>query len=286
MINMRDQYITLASGKNWLLQRNIIQGQESVSFSFYRDTVLDAEVMAAIRQHGAWHLYSTNRWSGADLSVFKPVADIVKKLSLPAEKTTKIVGLNCFVNLESLSASGDFSEVDFARLTKLKSLNVNENSKGGNWHLCESLDHLMISVSMANLKKLKALKNLRSLSSTRALKSFDGIADLPNLRELRVGACHLPSVESLGRLPNLRLLLLNLMPKLESLKGIEGLPNLEELEVTQCGGLRDVSAIAALKQLKKLTLLHCPHLKSLDGVKLPPDCKVEFEAKGKVGDGF
>jgi len=263
-----------------------MQGVESVSLTFGNDTVLDSAVMDAIRVHEAWHLYCQSIWAGGDLSVFKPVADIVKKISLPAEKATKIVGLNCFANLETMSVSGDLAEVDFTRLTKLKSLSINENSKGGNWHLCEWLNHLMISVNMPNLKKLKALKYLRSLSSTRALKSFEGIADLPALRELRVGGCHLPTVEGLGRLPNLRLLLLNLMPKLESLKGIEGLPILEELDVTQCGGLREVSAISTLKKLKKLELAFCPHIKSLEGIKLPPDCKVDFVPKGKVGDAF
>jgi hypothetical protein len=282
---MRDQYENLSSGRIWI-QRTRIQGKESVTFRFDNDTVLDSDAMDAIRKHGAWHLYCSELWRGGDLSVFKPVADIVRKLSLPAEKSTKIIGLNCLINLEATSASGDVSGVDYTKLTKLKSLNVNQNSKGGNWHLCESLEHLLVDVPVANLKKLKALKNLRSLSCGRGLKSFEGIADLPALRELRVGGSHLPSVESLGHLPELRLLLLNLMPKLESLKGIESLPNLEELDVTQCGGLRDVSAVSALKKLKRLELAFCPHIKPLDGIKLPPDCKVDFVPKGKVGDGF
>lgn len=285
MINVRDEYKNLSEGRIWI-QWMRIQGEESVIFRFDNDTALDSEVMEAIRKHGAWHLYCSEYWHGADLAVFKPVADIVKKLSLPAEKSTRIVGLNCLVNLESTSASGDVSEVDYTKLTKLKSLNVNQNCKGGNWYLCESLDHLLIDVPTANLKKLKALKNLRSLSCGRGLKSLEGIADLPALRELRIGACHLHSLESLGYLPKLRLLLVNLMPKLESLKGLEGLPNLEDLDVTQCGGLRDVSALAALTKLKQLVLAFCPHITSLDGIKLPPDCKVDFVAKGKIGDGF
>ncbi len=285
MTHMRNEYIDLCSGKIWI-QKTRIQGQESITFRFDNDTVLDSEVMEAIRKHGAWHLYCGRRWSGADLSVFKPVAAIVKKLTLPAEKSTKIVGVDCLSKLESLSISGDLSELDFTKFTELRSLTVNEWCKAGNWHLCESLQDVLVDVAMANLEKLKALKNLKSLSCGRGLKSFEGIADLPALRELRVGNCHLATLESLGDLPNLRLLLLNLMPKLQSLKGIEGSLNLEDLDVSQCGGLRDVSAISMLKKLQNLQLAFCPHIKSLNGIKLPKDCKVDFVPGGKIADGF
>jgi hypothetical protein len=277
---------TLASGKNWIIEWNRIRGKESVSLTFRNDTILDSTVLDAIRKHKAWHLYCSERWAGGDLSVFRPVADIVEKISLPAEKSTRIKGLDCLVNLKTMSISGDLSEVDFTKLTRLRSLTVNEECKDGNWHLCKSLDHLLINVPTLNLRKLKALKNLRSLSCGRGLKSLDGIADLPALKELRIGPSHLLSLQSLGHLPNLRLLLVNLLPKLESLNGIEGLPTLEELDVTQCGGLRDVSAISALTKLKMLTLQFCPQIKSLNGIKTPATCNVDFLPNGRVADGF
>lgn len=260
-------------------------------FIFNNDTVLDSTKLAEIQENVlgrdlSWSLYCDSWWSGGDLSVFKPVAEHVKKISLPCEKKIKVIGLDCLVNLVQMSVSGDVSEVDFTKFTQLRLLSVNEGCAHGNWHLCESLNHLLIDVPTANLKKLKALKNLWSLSVGRGLKSFEGIADLLALRELRVGGCHLPSVETLGRLPELQLLLLNLMPKLTSLKGIEGLSNLEDLSVTQCGGLRDVSAISVVTKLKKLELNCCPHIKSLDGIKLPQDCVIDFTPKGKVGDAF
>lgn len=277
---------TLARGKDWVVQWKQLQGEESVSLTFDNDTVLDATVMAAVRKHRAWHLFCRQCWSGDDLSVFKPVADIVEKLSLSSEKSTKIVGLDCLVNLKEIGISGDVSQVDFTKFTSLRSLTVSEKCKGGNWHLCESLDFLLLDVRTPNLKKLKALRNLRSLSCGRGLKSLEGIADLPALRELRIGACHLPSLESLGCLPKLQLLLVNLNPKLENLKGIEGLPNLETLDVSQCGALRDVSAISSLKKLKFLELAFCPHITSLDGISLPENCEVDFVPNGKVSDGF
>lgn len=276
----------LASGKSWLVQWKSFQREESISLTFDSDTVLDSSVMEAIRKYGAWHLYCRRDWSGADMSVFTPVADVVTKLSLPAEKSTKIVGLDCLMNLETLSISGDLAQVDFTKLTKLRSLTVTEWCKGGNWHLCKSLEVLRPEVPMANFKKLNALKNLQSLSCGRGLKSFEGLADLPVLRELLVGNTHLASLESLGHLPSLRYLLLNLMPKLQSLHGIEGLTHLEELEVTQCGGLRDVSDISALPNLKRFTLSSCPHMKTLAGVKVPQGCGVDFAPGGKVGDEF
>lgn len=275
---------TLASGKDWCVEWSRIQGKESVLLRFDNDTVIDQTVLNAVREHKAWHLYCGQLWNGSDLSVFAPVADIVEKLALPAEKTTKVRGVECFANLKELSVSGDLSELDFRKLTKLRSLHVNE-SKGGNWHLCDSLDFLMVNVAITNLKKLKALKNLRSLSCGRGLKSLEGIGELLALRELRMGPCHLDSLESLGRPANLRLLMVNLFPKLQSLKGVEALAGLEELDVSQCGELRDVSAISALKKLKKLTVNWCPHIKSLDGVKLPAGCAIDFTA-GKVGEGF
>ncbi len=282
---MRDQYEKLSRGKANITKMRI-QGKESVMFEFGNNTVLDTEVMEAIRKHGAWHLYCSDFWNSGDFSVFKPVADIVKKITVSAEKSTIIKGLNCLEGLETVNVDGDVSEVDFTQLKKLRSLTISQNCRGGNWQLCESLDYLLVDVSLPNLKKLKALKNLRSLSCCKGVKSFEGIADLPALRELRVGACHLASLESLGQLPKLQLLLLNLMPKLINLKGIEGLPNLEDLHVSQCGGLRDVTAISTLKKLKKLLIEYCPHIGSLEGVQLAPDCQVEFQPKGKVGDGF
>lgn len=280
------EFKTLASGKNWMVEWKRIRDKESVSLTFGNDSVLDATVLDAIRKHRAWHLYCGEIWGGGDLSVFKPVADIVEKISLPAEKSTRIKGLDWLVNLKTMSISGDVSEVDFRKFAKLHSLTVNMGCKDGNWHLCESLDHLLIDVPTSNLKKLKVLTNLRSLSVGRGLKSLEGIADLPALKELRIGPSPLASLESLGHLPNLRLLLVNLLAKLQSLKGIEGLTGLEELDVTQCGGLRDVSSISALTGLKLLTLHFCPHIKLLNGVKLPGNCKVDFLPDGRVGDGF
>ena len=258
------------------------------TFRFDSDTVLDSAKLAEIREnpHLSWHLYCESWWAGDDLSVFKPVADSVKKISLPVERGIKVIGIDCLVNLAVMSISGDVSEVDFTKFSHLRHLSVNESCRQGNWHLCESLNYLLIDVPTVNLKKLKALKNLWSLSVGRGLKSFEGVADLPALRELRVGGCHLPSIESLGDLPELRLLLLNLMPKLANLKGIEGLPNLEDLSVTQCGALRDVSAISTLTKLMMLELNCCPHIRSLNSVKLPTDCAVDFIPKGKVGDAF
>jgi hypothetical protein len=242
--------------------------------------------MEAIRKHGSWHLYCRNWWAGGDLGVFRPVADIVEKLSLSAEKSTRILGIDCLVNLKRLSISGDVSEVDFTKFTTLHALNAKEGCKGGNWHLCESLDYLLVDARTPNLKKLKALKNLRTLICGRGLKSLEGIADLTSLFELRMGPSHLPSLESFGLLPNLRLLLVNLFPKLVSLKGVEGLPNLEGLDVTQCAALRDVSAVSALKNLRTLTLHYCPQLSSLDGIEVPTGCTVSFGANEKVRDGF
>lgn len=261
-------------------------------FTFDNDMVLDSAKLAEIQgttRWGytlSWHLYCSGWWAGGDLSVFKPVAEHIKRISLSCEKKTKVIGLDCLINLLQMSISGDVSEVDFTKFTHLRFLNVNEGCKGGNWHLCESVEHLCISVRMANLNKLRALKNLGSLCVTRALKSFEGVADLLALRELRIGGCHLPSIEGLGMLAHLQLLLLNLMPKLTSLKGIEGLSSLEDLSVTQCGGLRDVSAISTLTKLKRLELNCCPHIRSLSGLKLPPGCVIEFVPGGKVGDAF
>ena len=276
----------LAQGRNWSIAWMSKWGNEDVSIDFDSDTLIDASVLGEMRKHAVTYLYCSSHWAGADLSVFEPVADMVNKIALPCEKQTRVIGLNTLKNLKDISISGDLTDVDFTKFTQLQSLNINETCKGGNWHLCESLNHILIDVSMANLKKLNALKNLRSLSCGRGLKSLEGISDLLALRELRIGGCHLPSLESLGSLPKLRLLMANLMPKLESLKGIEGLPNLEELDVTQCGKLRDVAAISTLTKLKLLQLAFCPHIKSLDGIKLPVDCKVSFVGKGKVSDGF
>ena len=262
-------------------------------FTFNNDTVIDSKALTEIRETGkrqanppAWHLYCDDWWTGGDLSVFQPIADLVKRISLPCEKGTKVIGLDCLVNVETMAISGDLSEVDFTRFNRLRSLNVNEGSSRGNWHLCRSLDHLLIDVPISNLAKLKSLKNLRSLSVGRGLKSFEGIADLPALRELRVGGCHLASLDSLGKLPQLQLLLLNLMPKLTNLNGIEGLSGLEDLSVTQCGCLQDVSTISALTRLKKLELNCCPHIKSVDNLKLPAGCTIDFVSGGKVGDAF
>jgi Leucine-rich repeat (LRR) protein len=262
------------------------------AFTFNNDTVLDAAKLADIQGSNrwgtnlSWHLFCDSWWAGRDLSVFKPVAGHVKRISLPCEKGTKVIGLDCLVNLVEMSVSGNVSEVDFTRFSRLRLLSVNEGCVGGNWHLCESLNHLSIDVPIANLKKLRALKNLCSLCVGRGLKSFEGIADLPELTELRVGNCRLASLESLGKLSRLQLLLLNLMPKLTSLKGIEGLSNLETLDVTQCGGLQDISSISKLKNLKELKFGFCPQIKTLSDVKLPGDCKVTFVPGGKVGDGF
>jgi len=101
-----------------------------------------------------------------------------------------------------------------------------------------------------------------------------------------VGNTHLASLESLGHLPSLRFLLLNLMPKLQSLHGIEGLTQLERLDVSQCGGLRDVSAVSSLSNLQRFTLSCCPHIKSLEGVAIPQGCGVDFAPGGKVSDEF
>lgn len=218
--------------------------------------------------------------------MFAPIAEQIHKVSLSAEKTGTITGLNCLYGIEHLSVSGNASTVDFGKFQRLKTFYVNEDFRGGKWWECESVEFLMLSVAVPNLKKFHRMKKLNSLSIGKGLKSFEGIEDLPALRELRIGGSHLPSIESLGQLPNLRLLMLNLMPKLKSLKGLEGLTGLEVLDVTQCGGLEDVSAISELKNLKNLELGCCPHIHSLDGIAIPDDCAVSFVPGGKVSDGF
>lgn len=283
---MNYDYKVLAQGPAWNVQWKRIRGEESVSLAIERGVQVSEALLSAAQQHRAWHLYFADYWEGGSLRVFEPIQKQITKVSLPAENKTKIQELDCFRFIEKLSISGDLTEVNFRGFEKLHSLNVNEKAKGGNWHECISLEHLQINVPNPNLKKLKALKNLRSLSVGRGLKSLEGASDLPALRELRIGACHLPSLESLGQLQHLRLLLLNLMPKLTSLVGVEGAPNLEELDVTQCGGLADVTAISSLSKLQKLTLHFCPLIKSLDGVNIPAACKVSFGGGGKVREGF
>lgn len=283
---MNYDYKILAQGPAWDVQWKRIRGEESVSLNIERGVQVTESLLSAARQHKAWHLFSANRWDGGSLSVFEPLQGQITRLSLSAEKTTKIEGLEGFRHLNILEIGGDLSAIDFSKMLSLKSLVLIFLSKGGNWHECASLEHLLIDVPTTNLKKLKALKNLRSLSVGRGLKSLEGATNLPALRELRIGACHLASLESMGKLPNLRLLLLNLMPKLTSLRGLDGAPNLEELDVTQCGGLNDVTAIEKLSKLRKLTLHFCPLIKSLDGVMIAPDCKVSFGGGGKVREGF
>lgn len=283
---MNYDFKTLAQGKFWNVQWLRIRGEEQICLTLENGFTVDAEMLNAVLEHKAWHLYFSDRWTGSTLSVFAPIAEQITKLSLGDEKGVKIEGLQCFQLLSTLSVGGDISGTDFTLLRCLKNLTVTERCNRGNWHECESLEHLLIDVPTANLKKLKALKNLRSLSVGRGLKSLEGATDLRTLRELRIGACHLDSLESMGELPNLRLLLLNLMPKLTSLAGVDGASNLEELDVTQCGGLADVSAISRLSKLQKLTLHFCPLIKSLEGVKIPPACKVFFGGGGKVREGF
>jgi len=280
------QFKPLARGKDWDIEWLLRNGQESICFTFNNSTFIDSAALDAIRQHRAWHFYCSELWSGADLSVFAPVADIVEKIALPARKTVPIIGLDSLINLREINISGHVDAIDFTKFANLRSLMVNEQCRGGNWPLCASLDTLSVNVTLPNLTKLAALKNLRVLSCGRGLKSFQGISGLPSLTELRIAGTHLNSLETLGNLPNLEFLLLNLMPKLQTLKGIEGLTALTTLDVTQCGSLRDVTSISTLTTLKKLELYFCPHIKTLVNIKLPADCKIDFQPNGKVSDGF
>lgn len=279
-------YKYLAQRRDWSIEWLCTRGKESVILKVEYETIVSDDLVAAAFFHKPWHLYCSGVWENASLERFAPLAPVIRKVGIGGEKHSVVRGLNNFTQLEEASLRGDLSEIDFAAFGKLRTLMVNPGSKKGNWHECVTLEHLQIYVPTPNLKKLTALKNLQTLSVGPGLKSLEGVEDLPALRELRIGGCHLASLESLGQLPNLRLLLLNLMPKLKSLAGVEGASNLEGLDVSQCGGLADVGAISQLSQLKMLYLHFCPHIRSLDGIRIPQTCKVSFTPGGKIRDGF
>lgn len=152
---------------------------------------------------------------------FSPLKDLTPLYSL---EKLEFLGIDDYVK----------GEVDFAKLTNLKTCLISWSSKYKNFNKQKELKHLVINkYPYENLKEISEMKKLEYLDITsRKLLTLDGIQALETLKVLKLYRCS-----------NLR-----------SLTGIEYLPNLKELEVDTCNKLHSVEEIHKINSLEKIML--------------------------------
>ncbi|KPB05721.1 leucine-rich repeat domain-containing protein [Bacillus sp. CHD6a] len=158
-----------------------------------------------------------------------------------------LIDLTPLYSLENLEFLGidDFAkgEIDFAKLTKLKTCLISWSSKYKNFNNQTELKHLVINkYPYENLKEISEMMKLEYLDITSSkLLTLDGIEALETLNVLKLYRCS-----------NLR-----------RLTGIEYLPNLKELEVDTCNKLHSVEEIHKMNSLVKILLENNKGLRNL-----------------------
>ena len=113
-----------------------------------------------------------------------------------------------------------------------------------------------------SLSPLRHLRNLRTLGIAGPVENFDTVAEIGQLRDLKLQGFALPDLSPLKPLVALQQLTIH-DGAIESLSGSESLCSLEKLEIAFVDRLSDLTALAQLSALRDLTLAHLGNVAAL-----------------------
>ncbi len=188
----------------------------------------------------------------------------------------------------SISNSETFVDIDFSKLPRIKEVNLQIAEGNTTLYACNKLERLDTRYDEPDFLLLSKLKKLNYLSLYAAkLTTFVGIDNLTSLNDFQLEVttklktfkglnsntietfmfysdrCNVKSLEGIGGLEKVKIMLLAGLKKLESIGDLDKCSSINELEFQKCVLPDDISKIEVLNNIKIFRLLNCKGLSSV-----------------------